>query len=144
MDPSAMERDDQLPGHAPGDDSHSRPASHAPAHDHTHPDGSLHEHREERVTFSPIAAPLGAATPASDTGTTPTDVTCDQSAKNIAGTRGPLAQRHESAPETTGATATLDEPRAELLHTLTKPTTADISYNPTRRNSTPRAVKSRH
>ena len=80
---SAMERDDQPPGHAPGDNNHSRPASHAPAHDHAHPDGSLHKHSEERVTFSPIAAPLGAATLASDNGTAPTDMACDQSEPRI-------------------------------------------------------------
>ena len=39
---------------------------------------------EERVTFSPIAAPLGVATQTSDTGTAPTDMACDQSATHTA------------------------------------------------------------
>ena len=57
--------------------------------------------------------------------------------------RSPLPHRHQNAPGTIGATATLEESRAELLYTLTEPATVDIRHNPTR-NATPRVVKCRH
>ena len=81
--------DGTAPGHAPGDNIHSRPASHALTHDHAHPDGSPHDHSEERVTFSPIAAPHGTATPASGTGPVPSIVACGQDATHTAGAPPP-------------------------------------------------------
>ena len=117
-------------------DSHSRDASHAPAHDHTHPDGSLYEHREEQVTSSPIAAPLGAATLSVDTGTASTDMACDQSATHITGAPQPAAAAadrsaitpHDSTDNTmTAAAATVAVATAEAEAAAVAASTAAVA-----------------